>query len=400
MAFEQVYNVAQDSSQHGGSPTPPAGYSGGIDTAGFFAYGEVANNTNGLIGQVITQVTVANVVAHTTSAGGLVGIIIVNAAGTTVYTFTPTFSFNSTTPSGAFTLTDTNNTYALQAGDGVFVTWNGGSSDPLFVSVSGTASEGDGGSAYNGTSIVNDSGTWDLAAILYITAPTLSVTGNTPANGATNVLDTTTMTITFDNNIDGTTVNSTNITVSPSISGTWSTASNVVTITPSSNLTGNTTYTVTVTTSVKDVFGQTLASNFVYSFTTVVGLAVTSTTPTNGATNIPQNQIATITTNNNLQSGTVNTTNVTISPAVGGYSVTLSPNNQINVNPNGNNLVLSTLYTITVSTSVLDTFGQSLASAFSFHFTIANPPFITGGTTAFVTPTARVIPNQARGGSH
>jgi hypothetical protein len=145
-------------------------------------------------------------------------------------------------------------------------------------------------------------------------------------------------------------------------------------------------YTVTVTTSVADVSAQNLASPFVYSFTTANALTVTSTNPANGANFIPQNQLSMITFSNNLQSGTVNTTNVTISPAVGGYLVSLSPSNVIDVDPNGPNLALNTTYTITVSTSVLDTFGQALISNFSFSFTVSNPPFIaSGGQSAFIS---------------
>jgi hypothetical protein len=128
------------------------------------------------------------------------------------------------------------------------------------------------------------------------TPPT--VTGQTPASGAIGVSVSTTVTATFSEAMDPTSISTSsfelrgpgNSLVSASVS--YNSGSYVATLTPSSALTAGTTYTATVkggTTDprVKDVAGNALAANFTWSFTTALPptqgpggpiLVVTSTT--------------------------------------------------------------------------------------------------------------------------
>jgi hypothetical protein len=99
-----------------------------------------------------------------------------------------------------------------------------------------------------------------------------TVISTTPTNAATNVPVNQVIKIEFSTPMLGTTVNNTNITMSPSPSRTTALFRDDCTaiITPGSNLSNNTTYTVTATTNLKSLFGwQPLSAQYQFSFTTV-----------------------------------------------------------------------------------------------------------------------------------
>src|SRR4029077_10233303 len=95
-----------------------------------------------------------------------------------------------------------------------------------------------------------------------------------PATGANGACLNTIVTATFSEAMNPATINTTTFTLTgpggPSVTGvvTYNSASNTAVFTPSSNLAPNTVYTATITTGAKDLFGNALASNFVWSFTT------------------------------------------------------------------------------------------------------------------------------------
>ena len=99
-----------------------------------------------------------------------------------------------------------------------------------------------------------------------------TVISTTPVNAATNVPVNQVINIVFSTAMLGTTVNNTNITMSPSPARTTTLFRDdcTVIITPGSNLSNNTTYTVSATTNLKSLFGwQPLSSQYQFSFTTV-----------------------------------------------------------------------------------------------------------------------------------
>lgn len=100
------------------------------------------------------------------------------------------------------------------------------------------------------------------------TVPPTVVTVN-PANLATNVALSSAVNGTFSEDMDPLTINSASFSVA-GVSGqvSFNTQSKVATFTPSANLTANTTYTATINTQVKDIAGNALAANKVWSFTT------------------------------------------------------------------------------------------------------------------------------------
>jgi hypothetical protein len=102
-----------------------------------------------------------------------------------------------------------------------------------------------------------------------VVPPTVIATD--PSNLATGVLINKKITATFSEAMDPLTINGTSYTLkqgTTTVQGSVSYAGTTATFSPSSNLASLTTYTATITTAVKDLAGNTMASNYVWSFTT------------------------------------------------------------------------------------------------------------------------------------
>jgi hypothetical protein len=126
-----------------------------------------------------------------------------------------------------------------------------------------------------------------------------AVTGATPANGATGVSTATAVTATFGEAINASTItastfvlrNPANAAVTAAVN--YNTATRVATLAPSAALSASTTYTATITAGgagVKDMAGNPLASDYVWSFTTAsgsvtVGLKTTGSSLDSGDSN-------------------------------------------------------------------------------------------------------------------
>ena len=117
------------------------------------------------------------------------------------------------------------------------------------------------------------------------TPPTVSSTS--PVSNATDVAVSSTITATFSEDMDSSTITTSTFTLSSSgsnISGTVSYSNRVATFTPSSNLSYSTTYTATITTGVKDSSGNAMSSNYTWSFATAS--TPDTTAPTNTSVTI------------------------------------------------------------------------------------------------------------------
>jgi len=107
------------------------------------------------------------------------------------------------------------------------------------------------------------------------TAPTVTLTD--PLNGAIGVALSKSVKATFSKAMDPLTITSTTFTLEQGttpVPGTVTYVGLVATFKPLSDLTVNTTYTATITTGVKDIAGNALVSNQVWSFTTITTLAL------------------------------------------------------------------------------------------------------------------------------
>ena len=146
-----------------------------------------------------------------------------------------------------------------------------------------------------------------------------------PANGATGVARNTDITVTMSEAIDPATVTTSSYTISPAppAPGTWNVFLDPLDpakliLNPDSTLAGTTVYTITVTTSVKDLQGNPLASNYVNSFTTtgsapgadVTAPLVLDKDPDSGETNVIVGKVITIVFNEDINVATISATTV------------------------------------------------------------------------------------------
>ena len=222
--------------------------------------------------------------------------------------------------------------------------------------------------------------------------PPPTVVSVTPVNGATGVCSLAVITATFSEAMNVSTINTTTFTVSPGVTGTIThdVSDTTFTFTPSSPLAMNTVYTATLTTGVRDTFGNALASDSVWSFTTAANgcnppPTVVSVTPANGATGVCSLAVITATFSEAMNVSSINSTTFTLSPGVTG-TITHDVSNTIFTFTPSSALAINTVFTATITTGAQDTFGNSLATDFVWSFRTAangcNPP----PTVVSVTP--------------
>jgi len=217
-----------------------------------------------------------------------------------------------------------------------------------------------------------------------LTAPT--VISVAPPNGSIGACPSTIVTATFSKAMNPATINSTTFTLtSPgtppvAVAGvvTYNASSNTAIFTPASALALSTPYTATITTGATDTFGNALASNFVWSFTTGSTTCLTgpptviSTAPPNGAGGICPNTVVVATFSEAMNPSTINATTFTLTapgptPVAGAVTYD-APSHAATFTPT-NPLALSTPYTATITTGAQDLFGNPLASDFVWSFT-------------------------------
>lgn len=235
----------------------------------------------------------------------------------------------------------------------------------------------------------------------FITADNIppTVTSVSPANNATNVATNTVVNISFSEAMDPTTINATNITLkntvtSAAVAGTvsYNTATGVATFTPTVALANGTGYTVTVTTGVKDLGGNALVTQFTSTFTTAAAPdttppTVTSTSPTDGATNIATTTVITATFSEAMDASTISGTTFTLKTTVGGTTisgtVTYNTTTHVATFTPASALANNTGYTATITTGAKDVAGNALVANKVFAFTTiadTTPPTITATT--------------------
>jgi hypothetical protein len=104
-----------------------------------------------------------------------------------------------------------------------------------------------------------------------------TVLSTDPANGATNVALNKVITATFSEDMDPSSINNTSVLIkngATTVPGSVSYTGRVATFIPTSSLASNTLYTGTITTGVKDVIGNTLATDYTWTFTTIPPVVV------------------------------------------------------------------------------------------------------------------------------
>ncbi len=211
-------------------------------------------------------------------------------------------------------------------------------------------------------------------------------TGGSPSVILTDPLDLATavafnkvITATFSEAMDPLTITSSSFTLkigSATVLGAVTYAGTTATFTPTTNLLGSTTYTATVTTAAKNVGGNPMTTNKVWSFTTASIPSVVSTDPLNLAIGVALNKVVGATFSEAMDPLTITATTFTLmngaTPVAGvvnyvGTTATLDPTVD---------LLPGITYTATITTGAKSVGGIALFSDKVWTFTTANVPMV------------------------
>ena len=229
---------------------------------------------------------------------------------------------------------------------------------------------------------------WTTGTSLDTTLPAVIHTQN--PNGATNVFLNTKIIATFNKVMDAATVTPTTFTFkqgSISVPGKVTFTGISLIFTPAANLSPNTTYTATITTGVKDLAGNPLSSNYVWSWTTGTRLntavpSVLYTTPTVRpslsaiSASIISTGVLTVsaTFSDSMDPLTITTLTFLLNQGATPISGVVLYNDQsmtASFIPNVT-LLPSTTYTATITTGVTNAAGTPLTSNYTWNFTTSS----------------------------
>ncbi|MBI4083652.1 MAG: Ig-like domain-containing protein, partial [Candidatus Lambdaproteobacteria bacterium] len=212
------------------------------------------------------------------------------------------------------------------------------------------------------------------------TAPTVS--GTTPANGATGVATTADVVITFSEAMDQAATQAAISTTLPAPTYAWSGGGAVLTIGHGTLPADGATYTVTIGTGARDLAGNTLASPYALSFSVADTTAptVSGTSPANGAANQPLSLTVTVTFSEAMDTTVAADSVGSLSPAVAGTwswssatTLAFAPTSAF---------AEQTTYTVTIATTARDAALNTLAAAYGFGFTTGDFTAPTVGGTS------------------
>lgn len=207
------------------------------------------------------------------------------------------------------------------------------------------------------------------------------VISTNPADGATGVPLNQVITATFNEKMNPATITDVSFTVVGSIvKGKVTYTDSTASFTPDSALILNHTYTGHISTSVKDLMGNALQKEYVWSFSTGVVPAplVLTTDPVNNATGVVLNKIITVNFNMPMDSTTVNNSTFKLDQGANSISGVVSGNgSNYSFKPNSA-LLSNTLYKATITKNVKNTAGISMAADYVWTFTTGNlvAPFV------------------------
>lgn len=205
------------------------------------------------------------------------------------------------------------------------------------------------------------------------------VSSTLPADGAFGVPLNQVVTINFNEEMNASTINSSSIVISEAgvaVPGTVSYSGNSATFTPTSRFKTNTLYSGKVTTAVKDVAGNALQTDYLWTFTTGLNPLVVSTDPTNLAVDVPLNKVITATFNMSMNPLTLNASTFTVKQGTtavlgaityAGTMVSFTPNAPLDENK---------VYTVTITKGAENIIGTELANAYISTFTTGLRPIV------------------------
>jgi hypothetical protein len=212
-------------------------------------------------------------------------------------------------------------------------------------------------------------------AAVVVTPPTVSFTD--PASSAIGVALNQKIVATFNKTMEASTITASTFTLlqgTTSVSGVVSYSGTTATFAPASNFAASTLYTVTITTGAKDLAGNALANNYVWSFTTGASVAVTpptvsSTDLANAAIGVALNHDIAATFSVTMDASTITSSTFTLMQGTTSVSGIVSCSGATATFAPVSTLIPNTTYTATITTGARDLAGNALASDYVWSFT-------------------------------
>lgn len=197
---------------------------------------------------------------------------------------------------------------------------------------------------------------------------------------------------TFNEEMNPTTINTGTFIVTEAngtaVAGAVTYSGTTATFAPSSFLKPNTTYIGRIKTGVKDVMGNALQTDYVWTFSTgtLIVPTVITTDPANNATNVPLNKTITATFSMPMDPLTLNNFTFIVNQGTNVVAGTITyAGSMVSFTPTAP-LTLNTIYTVTVTNGAKNLDGTPLASNYVWKFTTAVAPTVIS-TNPFDTET-------------
>jgi len=224
--------------------------------------------------------------------------------------------------------------------------------------------------------------------------PISPVSSTVPVNNGVGVPIGNKLIVTFTEAMDPATINTTTFTLrqgATPVSGIVGYTGLTAVFTPLSNLAAGTTYTATITTGAKNLAGNPLASDYVWSFTTgtttdTTAPIVTLTVPADTATDVAINTKITATFSEAMDPFTITGTTFTLTQGATVVPGVVTYVNKVATFKPTSNLATNTPYTATINTAAEDLGGNALAVDKVWNFTTGASPDITAPTVTLTNP--------------
>ena len=205
-----------------------------------------------------------------------------------------------------------------------------------------------------------------------LTAPTVISTD--PTNNATAVLLNKVISATFSEVMSPSSINATSFTLmqgSNVVTGTVTYSGSTAYFTPTLNLLESSVYTATITTGAKNPAGNSLANNYVWTFTTGTSLApvVISTDPLNNQVGVDLNKTVTATFNMSMDPLTINATTFTVKQGINAVVGTVTYTGSTASFNSTLPFATNTVYTATITTGAKNLAGTAMAANYVWTFT-------------------------------
>jgi uncharacterized protein (TIGR03437 family) len=221
-----------------------------------------------------------------------------------------------------------------------------------------------------------------------------TVTSTAPANLATLVPITNTLSATFSEAMAPATITAASFTLKNgpiSVPGTVSYVGVTATFTPAVSLAAGTLYTATITTGATNPAGVALAANYVWTFTTgsapdTTPPTVSSTVPSTGATSVPVGNALSVTFSKPMNPLSINTTTFSLKQGATAVAGTVTYAGVTATFTPASSLAPNLPFTATVTNGVTDLSGNAMAANYMWTFTSGAGPDTTPPTVSSTVP--------------